>query len=126
VHGLDLDAVALVGVATGVGGLHVEVPVQLAVVGSVVREGVFGESDLEVDRHPGRKVAGVERAGGDARRDGRIAVLSLFVVFEQDFKGARVATLEDEDISPDRVPRRIALVVELELKPNAHGSTEIS
>jgi hypothetical protein len=49
VHRLDLDAAALMGVATWLGALDVELPVERAVVGSVVGEGVFGESELEVE-----------------------------------------------------------------------------
>jgi hypothetical protein len=45
--GGDLDAVAFVRVGSELVGLDVELPVELAVLGAVVREGVGGECQLE-------------------------------------------------------------------------------
>ena len=48
-HRLDLDAASLVGVAPELLRHDIELPVKLAVPGPVVREGVLGESELEVE-----------------------------------------------------------------------------
>ena len=102
-------------------GLHVDLPVELAVLGAVAGERIRRKLEGERERLARLDVARVERLRRADRRF--LVVRALLVEGEHDLEGTRAAALGDEDRAGNALAGREALAVELELEGRAHGRT---